>query len=66
VNDPIVASVFGPVRLSRLVSYYRNMARSVTWDGKSNRAFYHSRLRQMIADYRERGPLSAMPESLAA
>lgn len=64
MTDPLVASVFGPVPLSRLVRYYRNMARSLSWDGKPQRAFYYSRLRQVIADYRERGPIQN--ERLAA
>ena len=66
MNDPLVASVFGPVPLSRLVRYYRNMARSMTWDNKPNRSFYNSRLRQTIADYRERGPLSDSAERTAS
>lgn len=40
------------VNFARLVRYYRTLAHSLTWDGRSQLAFYNGRLRVAIAERR--------------
>ncbi len=52
-RDPILNTIYGPQRLSRLIRYYRTMARTPTpCTGPSNRAIAYARLRSLIQEVR--------------
>lgn len=53
-RDPVLLTIYGPQRLSRLIRYYRTMARTPTpWDPGSNRRIAHAIIRALIGEARQ-------------
>lgn len=53
-RDPVLVTMYGPQRLSRMIRYYRTMARNPTpWEPGSNRRIAHRAIRSLIGQARE-------------